>query len=168
MRLLIVRHAHARDSEEFAATGRPDSERPLSGEGERRMKAAVDGVRMLVPELDAIATSPYRRAQQTAALVAAPYRLTPQLVSALAPAGGPDGVVAWLAGQRSGCLAVVGHEPDLGRLAAVLLTGRAGDFLPLKKGAVCCLELPAEPVAGAGRLTWLLTASQLGMLRGPG
>ena len=49
--------------------------------------------------------------------------------------------------------AFVGHEPDLGDLAAALLSLRE-DF-PLRKGAVLALEVPGTAQRGAAKFLWM-------------
>jgi phosphohistidine phosphatase len=56
MHLLVIRHGLAGDREEFAKTGRPDDERPLTPKGRRRMRRNARGLRTLVPGLDLLAT----------------------------------------------------------------------------------------------------------------
>src|SRR5258706_16007485 len=73
MQLLVVRHARAEDREAFAATGQPDSERPLTAKGIRRMKKAARGLHTLVSSIDLLATSPLRRAVETARIMADLY-----------------------------------------------------------------------------------------------
>ena len=59
------------------------------------------------------------------------------------------------------CVFCVGHEPQLGMAASMLLSGRASASFPLKKAGACLIELsiPAKP--GRGVLRWWLTPSQL-------
>jgi phosphohistidine phosphatase len=59
MQLLIVRHAIAMEREEFAKTGRPDSDRPLTDTGRRRMRKNARGLQRISPHPDLIATSPW-------------------------------------------------------------------------------------------------------------
>ena len=48
---------------------------------------------------------------------------------------------------------LVGHEPDLSRLAAALLLDDHGDLtMEFKKGGLCRIDFPGAPRAGAGRL----------------
>jgi phosphohistidine phosphatase len=63
-------------------------------------------------------------------------------------------------------IAAVGHEPHLSGLVSLLLTGRAGAVIELKKGAACLLDLGEQPAAGKARLLWALTPAQLRRLRG--
>ena len=59
-------------------------------------------------------------------------------------------------------VAIVGHEPGLSGLVALLLTGSAeGLRLVLKKGGVVALEVRDPGRRGAGTMRWLLTPRQL-------
>ena len=69
MKLVFVRHGIAGDKVKFALSGKPDSERPLTGKGVKRMKKAAVGLDNIVRRADAIASSPYRRAVQTAEIL---------------------------------------------------------------------------------------------------
>src|SRR5688500_19460975 len=70
MQLLIVRHAIAMEREEFAKTGRPDSDRPLTDTGRRRMRKNARGLQRISPHPDLIVTSPWLRAADTARVIA--------------------------------------------------------------------------------------------------
>ena len=52
-------------------------------------------------------------------------------------------------------IALVGHEPGIGELAARLIGTRHP--IPFKKGAVCRVDLEMLPPSGPGELRWLLT-----------
>ena len=161
MRVLIVRHALAGTREAFAHSGQPDAERPVTAEGKKKMRRAARGLRRLAPDIDRLVTSPYRRAAQTARIVARAYgRLEPVTLEHLVPDVEPPVVARWLRAQRGvGTVALVGHEPQLSTLASYLLTKNSEPILELEKGAACAIDLPAA--GRAGSLVWLLTAKQL-------
>jgi len=76
---------------------------------------------------------------------------------ALAPGGSIRAIVRRLAESRQDDeIFLVGHEPDLGRLAGSLLFGTPDAPLPLKKAGVCAVDLdgPVEP--GGARLRYFL------------
>ena len=73
MQVLVVRHAIAEQREEFAPTGKDDSQRPLTHDGRRKMRRGAVGLRAVVPAIDVLATSPLLRAVQTAEILAAVY-----------------------------------------------------------------------------------------------
>lgn len=161
MRVLIVRHALAGTREEFARTGKPDADRPVTADGKKKMRRASLGLRKLAPDVDRLVTSPYRRAAQTARIVARAYDgIEPVALEHLKPEVEPPVVARWLRAQRGvGTVALVGHEPQLSALATYLLTRHSEPILELEKGAACAIDLPAE--GRNGSLAWLLTAKQL-------
>ncbi len=166
MRLLVVRHAIAEDREAFARSHKDDANRPLTAEGRRKMEQAALGLKELIPELDLLAASPYKRAFDTAEIVAAAYGgLTVERVPELAPGVSVDRVIGWLTGRHArGSVAVVGHEPDLSRLVCTLLANTNGPFLELRKGAACLLEFPGPVGKGAATLDWFLGPKHLRLL----
>lgn len=127
------------------------------------MGSAAAGLRKLVSRIDVLATSPLVRAKQTAEIVAGEYTgVTPEVLDDLAPSGERRSVLTWLQLQKDGStLAVVGHEPDLGRLVSWLLATPDSHFVHLKKGGACLLEWPSHLTAGAAQLAWLLQSAQL-------
>lgn len=159
MDLLIVRHAKAEDR---AATG-GDAKRALIDEGVRKMRQAASGLRGQVPELGRVFTSPYVRAEQTARILADRYGCPVALLDALRPGSDPQAIADALS-EADGAAAVVGHEPDLGRLACWFLTGRGCGALPLKKAGACLLRFRGDPGPGRADLRWLLTPKQLRQL----
>ena len=161
MELLIVRHAAAEAAEQ--ESGDDDAGRRLTPKGKCRMRRAVDGLTTVLPDVDAIASSPLVRALETARILASAYKVRkPVQLSALEPTGGREGVLAWLKDQgENDIVAVVGHEPNLGLLASWLLAAPLNHFVELKKGGACLLAWPDAPSPGNAWLKWALTPSQL-------
>src|SRR5882724_1660147 len=101
MRLLVVRHAIAEDREVFARSHKDDANRPLTSEGRRKMEQAALGLKELIPELDVLAASPYKRAFDTAEIIAGAYGdVTVERVPELAPGAGVDHVIGWRSEER--------------------------------------------------------------------
>jgi phosphohistidine phosphatase len=163
MQLLVIRHGIAEDFEEFAATGEDDSLRPLSGAGKQKMKAAAAGLRGIVETVDVLAASPLLRAKQTAEILARAYGgLTVRTVQALSPESDPSDLLDWLAQHASAeVVAVVGHEPHLGRLVTWLMTEAPDSRVAMSKGGAALLEFSSRVAARGGTLRWLLTGGQL-------
>ena len=120
------------------------------------------GLEWLDVSVDEIFTSPLIRAKQTADLLAAglPGRPAIAMLDALSPGHSPASVMAQLArSARRGRIALVGHEPGLGELAAHLIgSGRA---LPFKKGGVCRIDVESLTSRRAGALHWFVTPKVL-------
>jgi phosphohistidine phosphatase len=162
MDLLVVRHAVAKDKAAFARTGRSDDERPLTRGGRRDFRKGARGIARLAGKVDLLATSPFTRAAETAELLAPALGLEPVPRKELAQGAPARGVIAWLARQRRrATVAIVGHEPDLSRLVALLVAGRASAGVELEKGGACLVAFEGPVRAGGGTLRWLLTARQL-------
>lgn len=107
---------------------------------------------------DVVLTSPLTRASETASILLEAWSPLPKVkvIEALAPGNTPADTMAALAAySRTARVALVGHEPDLGELAAWLIGSKRP--LPFKKGGVARIDvdLPARP--NSGRLIWLVT-----------
>jgi phosphohistidine phosphatase len=163
MHLLVIRHAIAEDRDEFASSGRDDSERPLTDEGREKMRRAVQGLRRVAARIDLLASSPYARARQTAELVAEGYGITDiKTVDALVPDGTLQQLQSWLQRKSTArVVAIVGHEPQLGELVTWLMSGLRESRVEMKKGGAALLEFEGQPGPGVGRLQWLLSPSAL-------
>jgi len=157
--LYIVRHAIAADRGEAWPD---DTKRPLTTRGINRFKESVGGLKWLDATIDEIFTSPLVRAKQTADLLAAGLSGHPpvKLLDALAPGHAPAAVMAQLAKlAKRQRIALVGHEPDLGALAAHLVA--ASRPLEFKKGGICRIDVGAISARRTGSLVWFVTPKVL-------
>lgn len=163
MQLLVIRHAIAQERDEFAATGRDDSERPLTAEGRDKLRRGLPGLRRMVPRIDLLASSPFTRARETAELVGEAYGIDEiKTVDALVPDGALQDVQSWLQRRSSAkVVAIVGHEPQLGELVTWLMSGLREGRVEMKKAGAALIEFDGQPGPGVGVLRWLLTAGQL-------
>jgi len=163
MDLLIIRHARAKDRDQFAATGQPDSERPLTAKGIRRMIKAARGLRLLLPSIDVLVSSPLQRAVETAQVLSDAYGGMPFIQSGeLAPDVGVGRVIDWLASQRpQSVLCIIGHEPDLGELLKSLILDPSKVPATLKKGSATLVRFTGPVASGRGVLQWDYTAKAL-------
>jgi len=153
--LYLVRHAIAAERGEDWPD---DDKRPLTAQGVARFKEAVKGLRKIGVEVDEIFTSPLVRAKQTAVLLASGLAGKPpvKVLDVLSPGHAPSSVMAQLArAARRRRIALVGHEPDLGELAAHLIG--AGRALPFRKGGVCRIEVESFTSRRPGALTFFVT-----------
>jgi len=157
--LYLVRHAIAAERGEDWPD---DDKRPLTARGVARFKESVSGLSRLDVAVDEIFTSPLIRAKQTAELLAAglPGKPSIKVLDALSPGHAPGSVLAQLAkAARRRRIALVGHEPGLGELAAHLIG--AGRALPFKKGGVCRIDVESLTSRRAGALSWFVTPKVL-------
>lgn len=163
--LYLVRHGSA---EERGDRWPDDSKRPLTDEGSERMRKAARGLARIGVTLDVVMTSPYVRTRQTAELVASAFEIRPPIVAvdSLTPNGSFQAFLEDLDKQtKRARVAIVGHEPDLGEMAARL--GGLRQALAFKKGAVCRIDVKTIPPASAGAIRWFMTQTMLGAIRKP-
>lgn len=160
MRLVVFRHGLAQDRDDPRSP--PDPERRLTPKGVKRTRQAAKGLRALGVAPDAVLSSPYRRARETADLAVDVLRLDLRVVEteALLPESSPANLVRVLQTIRADVVLVAGHAPHVDRAVARLL-GSGAPFTALKKAGAACLE------SGRGRrwrLLWLLDPDALRLL----
>lgn len=132
MDLILWRHAEAEDG----GPSLPDAKRRLTTRGEKQARQMAAWLRKRLPTDTTILVSPTERTRQTAAALELPFDIEPRIgtvadvADLLAAAGWPEGK-----GKDEGTVLLVGHQPTLGRLAALLLSGAEADWT-IKKGAV--------------------------------
>jgi phosphohistidine phosphatase len=161
--LYLIRHGMA---EERGEAWPDDSKRPLTAEGMARLRKQARGLARFGVTLDVILTSPFVRTRQTAEIVASAFEPRPHLAvsEALTPEGTYAAVLEDLAKQaKRAHIALVGHEPGIGELAARLIGSRHA--IPFKRGAVCCIEVEALPPTGPGALRWFASPKILRSLK---
>ncbi len=161
MKLYLLRHAEAVPREDSI----PDCDRALTSDGMETMKTVALGMRALKIKVDLVLTSPLVRARQTAeiAAVALGVKSKITLTKNLAPDADPESFIAELALKHCSIknILLVGHEPHLGRLASVLLTGTTDLPVIFKKGGLMALKLDSKPCKQGATLKWFLTPRQM-------
>ena len=154
MDLFLVRHAIA---EPRSAEHWPDDcRRPLTESGIELFRCAARGLRGFGIEVDAVLSSRYVRAWETAELLHAESGWPePTACEALEPGSPPTAALAAAAKREESVVALVGHEPQLSMLASLALSSEPHSIsLELKKGGVVCLRFASEPTPGSALLRW--------------
>jgi phosphohistidine phosphatase len=164
LELYLIRHGIAA---ERGKQWPDDSKRPLTAAGMARLRKEARGLAAMGVTFDQIVTSPLVRARQTADAFADVLKNKPPISTsdALAPAGTPAAVIQEIAKHvRKPRVALVGHEPNMGELAAQLVGAKRA--IEFKKGAVCRIDFDVLPPKGLGVLRWFLTPKILRTLAG--
>jgi len=153
--LYLIRHGVA---EARGESWPDDSKRPLTEKGMSRLRKSGRGLVRFGVSIDLVLTSPLVRTRQTAEIIAFSFEPRPAVVTieSLAPGGSHAAVMADLEKHaRRSRIALVGHEPGIGELAARLVGTRHA--IEFKKGAICRVDLDTLPPAGPGNLRWFVT-----------
>lgn len=154
MRLLIIRHGIAEDS----GPDGTDASRRLTPEGIEKTGRIAQGLIKLARKPDLILTSPKTRADHTARIIADAFNVNVQTLPILQEED-PVALVSALAARKEESLAIVGHEPTLGALVELLVSGRmARGSTPLKKAGIACFEIyfAKNPSDFSAQLKWFL------------
>jgi phosphohistidine phosphatase len=154
LELYLIRHGIAAErGDEYP----DDSKRPLTSAGMSKLREVAKGLNELDVSFNVIISSPLVRTRQTAEIVAGTLKEKPQVVTsdALAPAGTPAGVVQELARHaKHARIALVGHEPNLGELAARLIGAKSA----IERDGAAPVVPPAASPAQTRRLTAVLSS----------
>lgn len=163
MELYLIRHGIAADKTDYDN----DEERPLTEEGRKKTKNVAQQIHARKLHFDLILTSPLVRARETAKILQ-DIGLSSQVQESphLAPDGKIEAWVSWLQERRQNTndksIALVGHQPDLGNWAEILVWGKAQEKLVLKKAGIIGLNLPeAETPLNQSQLFLLISPKWL-------
>jgi phosphohistidine phosphatase len=164
--IYLLRHGLA---EERAPSGPGrDADRRLTPKGKRKVWRVAAAMEALGLRFDAILSSPYVRARETAEIVAEAFNLAGALsfVSALTPGGSHEMLVRALRElkPRPEAVLLVGHEPHLSEFASLLVSGSARGVLVLKKAGLCKLFTDSLTAGRCAVLEYLLTPKQLELM----
>ena len=130
MELILWRHADAED-------GKPDGERRLTEKGRKQAVRMAKWLSARLPENYAVLASPAVRAQQTARALTEDFKTAPDLDTS---GSAQDLLRACNWPHGSGAVVAVGHQPTVGEVAALLLTGSSAQWA-VRKGAIVWFSL---------------------------
>ncbi|MEO8598797.1 MAG: histidine phosphatase family protein [bacterium] len=125
MELILWRHAEAEP-------GEPDADRVLTGKGRKQAAKMAEWLDSTLPSGCKILVSPSARTRQTAEALGRPFKLSAEL----APGTTGEKILAlanWPQGREP--VLIIGHQPSLGQLAALLISGTEQDW-PIRKGCI--------------------------------
>jgi len=148
--LILLRHAEAVPIE---TTG-DDQQRPLSARGEQEAQAAGLWLARHGVRPERVLCSPTRRTDETTrlALAAIDGAPIPQLLGEIYDAS-PGELLALLDQHAdAGTVMLVGHNPGIERLVALLVEGRSDEFRGMPPGALAVLHLNGALEPGNARL----------------
>jgi phosphohistidine phosphatase SixA len=145
--LILLRHAHA----EPATTGQADLDRPLSAEGLAEAEAAGRwlAAQKLVP--DCVLCSPARRTRETLEAVLGVVGYVDQRVEPTIYEASPGSLID-LADRHGDVdrLMLVGHNPGLEQLAALMHSGQTGEYRGMPPAGIAVLVLPGDAALEPG------------------
>ena len=155
----MLRHAIAAERTDYSR----DSERPLTRDGTAKLEKITGAFGPLGVQIDAMLTSPYVRARDTAVVAAKVLGVEPIIADDLSAGADPTDFVdaIWEHAPQAQRVMVVGHEPDLSRLISMLVAGHDWSAVRMKKAGLAKLDVGELRVGPCATLEWLLWPKQL-------
>lgn len=169
MNIFLLRHGLA--GQHGDPKFKDDSLRPLTAEGREKMHRVALGMQTLGLKFDAVISSPYLRAKQTAEIVTRASKLKNKgiyLTDNLLPPSSIKELLQEVHSHfpKSENILLVGHEPHLTEMISSLLGSDKPLMIDFKKGGLCCLSIEGPLDRLNAVLNWLLTPKQLACLAG--
>ena len=162
MELYVLRHGEAGKR---IPSGSKDSERPLTVAGLEEVEEVASALAELGVSFDFVATSPLKRARQTADAVAKVLKVKKGSVEEwgeLKPEGRrPDLYRKLSQFKPESSVLVVGHEPYLSTMVSEIAFGSGAGGIVLKKAGLAKLTVTSFQPKIKGELRWLLTPKHL-------
>lgn len=155
MELYILRHGEAH------LVAESDQQRELTPQGEAQTHQLTQVVEKLGITVDAVFTSPYIRAQQTAAIVVDTFGVSDiQDCDLITPDGNPQVVIDWLSKQNQEKILLVTHQPFAGSLISTLVNGNGrydSSIPPMMTSSLAYLSMDIC-ASGCADLQWIKSA----------
>jgi phosphohistidine phosphatase len=156
--LYILRHGEAGKR---IPSGSRDSERPLTVAGLEEVEEVASALDRLGVRLDFVATSPLRRARQTADAVAKVLEVKKGSVEEwgeLKPEGRRTDLYRKLSQFKpESSVLVVGHEPYLSTMVSEIVFDSGNGRIVMKKAGLAKITVASFQPKIKGELRWLLT-----------
>ncbi len=160
MRIYFLRHGDA-----AADPSLHDSERPLTELGRRQANTVAQFFRRTSASITLIFCSPLLRAQQTAQPVREQLGVKNLVLTEyLVPGNDPRQLLEQINARQADSILLVGHEPLLSELIAMLVAGGTELRIEIKKSSVALVETTPPIRRGHGLLKWLIHIDHLQQL----
>ena len=147
MELILWRHAEAEP-------GEPDEGRMLTAKGHKQARKMAEWLDRNLPDTCRILVSPTRRTVQTAEALSRKYKIH----AGLAPNAKAQDIlkiVNWPESREP--VLVVGHQPTLGQVAALILAGNVQDWT-IRKSTALWISQKEQKEAGDGAVITYIKA----------
>ena len=160
MEIYLMQHGSALPKEQ-------DPEEGLSPDGKARIHASGKALKKMGITFDVILSSPKKRSQQTASIVAEEVGFPPDMiietekVKALTHPEETLTIVDEYSGNQR--ILIAGHLPSVAEVASFLLTEGSKATIEFERGGCCRIDVEDLPTH-SGHLIWYLTPKQLELI----
>jgi len=144
-----------------------DPERSLTSRGEEQIHLSGKALKQMDVYFDCIISSPKKRAQQTAEIIATELGFPQDKINVtetLEPTVPAEDALSYLQSRTlKNRVFLAGHLPSLGEIASALMSERSHISLHFEMGGAMRIDVE-ELQHRSGNLRWLLTSDQLALL----
>ena len=150
MLIHLLRHGRAE------AVAKTDRDRKLTQQGILQNEAVIQQFKLRSPEVDRVLTSPYPRAQETAAALNGLFpNLIPEDCKQLLPDTDVYTLMDFMEKSNVQNLMLIGHNPMLSNLLSVLVGGTLGSRRQLGTSTLVCVTMESM-APGSGEISYIL------------
>jgi phosphohistidine phosphatase len=155
MNIYLIRHGDA----EAISSSKSDHDRELTSKGRESIKKAAAGWKKIIHNFDLITSSPYKRALQTAEIIAHVYNYMDKIVTDKKIASGSKShdLIDFIKSQDENNIAIVGHEPDISRNLSALVSS-SEMYCEFKKGTIAKINFEGKVRQSGGILEFIIPA----------
>ena len=149
MNIFLIRHAKS----EATTHLKKDRERELTDEGIQILRESINTWKYAVDGFDLVLSSPFKRAVQTAKIIADCYDYKNDIIknSSLAPGSTVNSIIKLTAKLKGERIAFVGHQPDIGIQISSLISNSEVS-LKISPASIINIYFDGIPKAGKGIL----------------
>ena len=160
MLIYFLRHGDASNDSRYN-----DDERPLTDLGMRQANLVSVFLQRMNVCVDAILSSPYTRAQQTALIVQAGSGKQQFVITEFLGVGAdPQRLFDYLSELKISSVILIGHEPNLSETISLLTSETRDAGIQMKKCSLALVEAPTPISPNEGLLNWLIPVDAIAKL----
>jgi phosphohistidine phosphatase len=155
--LFILRHG---DAGRKIAAGSTDAKRALTVAGQKEIADISKSLKDLGIKINLVITSPLKRAQETATIVAKTLKVQSKMQewNELTPEANRIKLYGKLSSyKQDASILIVGHNPYLSEMISEIISEDKNGHIDLKKGGVARIRITSSNPAFKGELKWLIT-----------
>lgn len=153
MNIYLIRHG---DSEK-SSIDKKDSDRELTPNGKLITRTAASAWKKIIPSVDYIISSPYKRAVQTAEIIADVLKTGSDIITdkKLAPGSKTEDIVELVRAYNCENIILVGHQPDMAEHISALVSSSSIQ-VEFKKSAIAKISFGSRVRMGKGNLEFII------------
>ena len=153
MNIFFIRHAKAEDPVQL----KKDRERELTEQGIKILRTSIYFWKNNIDGFDFILSSPFKRAVQTAEIIADSYNYKDDVIldNSLSPGSTANAIIRLAESLKGKSMAFVGHQPDIGFQISSFISNSELN-LKVPPASLVHISFNGNPKVGKGTLNFLL------------